>query len=177
LEFTVENIENFFRALFESRADIYQAAIVEVFDELTKYDEKNRLGEGWKTNSSYKINEKIIVPHFLNKVEKWSTGYYINSNYYAKEKLDDFDRALCFISGYSFESIGTITHAWENFKNIHKEPFGIEFESSFFYCKVFMKGTLHLKFKEKFHWAEFNRRAAQGKGWLAEESHSGAGCF
>jgi len=35
-------------------------AIVEVFEELTKYDNENRFyPEGWKTNDSWKVNKKF----------------------------------------------------------------------------------------------------------------------
>lgn len=40
--------------------------------------------------------------------------------------------------------------------------------STFFEITYFKKGTIHIVFRDKFVWDEFNLRAAKGKGWLGD---------
>jgi hypothetical protein len=41
-----------------------------------------------------------------------------------------------------------------------------KFESEFFICQMFKKGTLHITFKDEKLYLRFNRIAAEGRGWL-----------
>ena len=45
-------------------------------------------------------------------------------------------------------------------------------ESRFFDIKFFMKGTVHLTFKNDEDWALFNKTAAKGREWLGTDTQT-----
>lgn len=74
LEFTAENMEGLFDILFLNRQEIMERCLIEVFDRMTSYDKKNKIHwEGWKTNDAYKVNRKVIMPHYVNM--NWSSRF------------------------------------------------------------------------------------------------------
>ena len=171
IAFTRENMIVMFQTLFENKGDILSSCIVEVFDYFTKYHDENRLQEeGWKTNSHYKVNTKIILPYMIERV--YSGRYEIRYNY--RQNVEDIDRALCFISGQSFSHIVTIKQALETkFKEIENGESEQKICSSeFFDIKFFKKGTLHLKFKSAQIWQRFNQVVAELKGYPLQEASS-----
>lgn len=64
MAFTEQNVQEVLAMFFLNREQIMQDCLVKVFDEATAYHEKNKIHkEGWKTNKSYKLNKRIILPH------------------------------------------------------------------------------------------------------------------
>ena len=170
--------------LYQNQNKILEDAVVEVFDQLTTYYKENRyVNEGWKSNSHYKINRKIILPYWIEYSPKsWS---YWSTRWETMEKYSDIDKIMCFISGKSYDKIKnpitneleggilTIREALENKmkylntnKNIDSTPHNEEFESEFFRIKIYKKGTVHLTFKDEWLWNEFNLRACKNKNWI-----------
>lgn len=156
-----ENIRSFADMIFGNRWNIMEKAIHEVFDEFTKYHTENRVYiEGWKTNDKWKVSKKVILPRYVEL--KWSGWMQIE---YSKIfKMNDIDKALCYISWIPYESITTIEKALEeDFKVWNKKT-----ESTFFEIRYFLKWTVHLIWKDKKLMDEFNMRACAGKNWLPE---------
>jgi hypothetical protein len=54
------------------------------------------------------------------------------------------------------------------------QGFDNQTESEFFHIKFWMKGTVHLTFKDKDLWARFNITAAKGKQWLGQQTQKEA---
>ena len=170
MAFTKENIHNFFKELFLNKDNIAQNCVEEVFDLMTKYHSENRVYfEGWKTNDRWKVTKKVILPCMLSE---WNE-YCLSSS--AGEKLNDIEKAMCFITGKSFKDIKTIeqlfaekekkcreTRNW--FDNSFKT--NTWYESEFFKFKIFKKGTMHLEFKEVFLYEQFNKIACKNKNWI-----------
>lgn len=169
MEFTEENILSFVDMLVYSFGDIMEYALLEVFDQLTAYDKKNRIHpEGWWTNDSFRVNKKVIIPNVIeNRSISWE-----------KQKLlNDIDRVMVWISGVPLED--------ENNKNgsgdfcpkypdglverIKSAEFGKLEGSQFFNFRVYKKGTLHVTFKDEALWQELNLRAAGRKNWLPDD--------
>lgn len=102
--------------VFQNRYNILDNAIVEVFDEFTKYHQDNRVYiEGWKTNDSWKVNRKVILPYWIKYEKNWyrgSNGFDINYSY--TSKMQDIDKALAYITGRSYETLRTIEKALED---------------------------------------------------------------
>lgn len=178
MDFTRENVWNMISMLFENKSTILEKCIVDVFDIFTRYYTENRnYIEGWKTNEKWKVNRKIILPNWIEM--SW-TRYADRMAYGAEYRLshrhyreyEDIDKALCFISGKSMKSILTtydvLKDSFKQQGKIYKGPHRAECESEFFRIKYFMKGTVHLEFKEKWMWEEFNMRACSQKMWLPE---------
>lgn len=191
LDFTTENVAELVAMLINNSGTILEQAIVDVFDELTAYHAENRLHvEGWKTNSKWKVNRKIILPNVVSygdyrsasDLKRYGSSFGHNGSRYSK--YSDIDKALCYITGDIFperdltpadqaRSITTIYAALSaQYKRLGTVRTGEEFnatcESHFFNLRFFKKGTLHLEFKDEKLWEEFNLRACAGKLWLPE---------
>jgi hypothetical protein len=187
MEFTRENVWSMIEMLHMSKGNIMEKAIIQVFDLLTSYHDENRIHvEGWKTNDKYKVNQKIILPHVV------SMGYngHYEANMYREtyRQFEDIDKVMCYLTGEDFENLKDVYKSyhldpetgkyWSGYQRgngltgtIYKTKIGHTgwVESRFFYIRCFKKGTIHLKFKDRFLWEEFNMRACAGKKWLPEK--------
>lgn len=171
--FTVKNIQEVLEMFILNAGDIMKACILQVFDEATSFHEKNRIHtEGWKTNKSYRVNRKIIMPRGLN----YDDVFRFSLRYADTDFYNDLDRVLCFLSGMKFENTTSIVRAMEDHFSKYDQMYwhGLkeewsyqdEFHSEFFKIRIFKKGTVHLTFKDEELWQELNIQAALGKGWL-----------
>jgi hypothetical protein len=157
-EFTQANIMAFFDMLISNRANILHQCVVDVFDRMTSYDKKNKI--------HHKVNRKVILPWFIEN-HSGSWGNSLSTNHRKWDQMDDIDRAMCLVSGKSLDNIRTFRTALQRALTDNKSQPG-ECESEFFHIRYFLKGTVHLTFKDTNVWNEFNRRAAQGKGWIGD---------
>lgn len=147
--FTEENIKELLSMFFLNRKEIMKECVLNVFEQCTRYHEKNIVHcEGWKTNKSYKLSKKIIIP-FGVYLEKWgdfSYGYRYDSFY------PDLDKALCYLNGLNIDNITPTRkslHDYINAVNQGNMDYSEQWEGAFFYLKIFKKGTLHLIFKDE----------------------------
>ena len=160
MSFNEENIREMLNLFFLNKDQIMQDCIVEVFDKATAYHEKNKVHtEGWKTNKSYRVNKRIIIPNGVT-FDNWG----FKSNYYLGGFLNDLDKVMIWLSGYP-ESEGNTYRMLEDFCRGCTD-YTQKFNNRFFQMKIFKKGTLHLDFLDLDLLAEFNKRAAEGKQWL-----------
>lgn len=177
ISFTVENVMLVLQKFFFDRNDIMLQCVLEVFDKATAYHEKNVVHtEGWKTNKSWRIAPKIIMPWGIAFDPKYGQGYW--SFHYGRESdfYSDLDKALCFLSGRQLDQIMTTGEAINRRTGeLNSGRFGVgligprhdePFDSTFFTIRIFKKGTVHLIFKDADLLAQFNRVAAQGKKWV-----------
>jgi hypothetical protein len=179
IPFTKENIKGTLRNVFEQRQKLFERSVANVFDELTRYYKGNtNHTEGWKTNDSYKVNKKIVFPYGCVFEDKYGRTF---RHQYSGSQIDiynDLDRVLCVLNGRDFETCETIHQALDKKFRIlgHyvKSPFDNETESRFFHIKFFMKGTVHLTFKDAKDWEMFNKAAAKGKAWLGQQTQKEA---
>jgi hypothetical protein len=175
IPFTKDNIKGTLHNIFEQRQRLFEQSVANVFDELTRYYDGNANHvEGWKTNDNYKINRKIIFPYgcsFDRDFRKFSTRYGGSVDIY-----NDLDRVLCVLTGRDFSTCETIGEALRRIFDILgynvKSPFINETESRFFEIKFFMKGTVHLTFKDVKDWELFNKTAAKGRTWLGKDTQN-----
>jgi hypothetical protein len=166
IAFSEANILNVLGMFFQNHDAIIQDCILSVFDAATAYHEKNKVHtEGWKTNKSWKLNKRIIMPNGVVHEPKWN-GWSLP--WRREDFLRDIDKALCFVSGKKFEDIrGVYDAIYEHLRQIgSKVAYDDEFESEFFRVRVFKKGTVHLDFKDADLLARFNITAAEGKHWV-----------
>src|SRR5690606_10622838 len=64
--FTMKNVYKMIDMIIQTHSQRMDQVIIEVFDRMTKHYHDNRYNlEGWKTNSHYILNKKIIVPHIV----------------------------------------------------------------------------------------------------------------
>lgn len=173
IAFTVKNIRAVLEMFFENHGLIMQECINQVFDDATKYHEKNVVHhEGWKTNKSYKVARKIIMPRGLRYDPKFDDFdlIYIDTDFYR-----DLDLIMCMLSGQRIENVKTVTDTLhDHFSGLKQQRWGrgdyqlawnSAIQSTFFDIRIFKKGTVHLEFRDETLWQNFNVAAAKGKGW------------
>ena len=178
-EFNRENVESFIYNILMSRGAILNQCVVDAFDLMTKFHIKNSVHqEGWKSNKCWKINRRIILPYIVTHSS--GSGHTWYSKSYNDYRLDDIDRAMCFLSGEKFEDLQAqdIHSDLETPKNLLDFAFrrlissggfsGVKQESKFFEISAYYKGTGHFYFKDEKLWKKFNLTAAKGKNWLPD---------
>jgi hypothetical protein len=177
IPFTADNIKSTLENVILQRRKLFQQSCANVFDELCKFFKGNgNHTEGWKTNDSYKVNEKLIFPwgcHFDSQYcEKFELSYGYNSS--VIDIYHDLDRVLCVLDGEDFDKCHTIgkalNTAFDRLGYHVKAPFNNTTESQYFEIKFWKKGTVHLKFKRREIWEAFNIAASAGKRWLGENT-------
>jgi hypothetical protein len=105
--FTISNIYDMLRFIADTNGGRMEEVLIQVFESLTKHYDDNRYAvEGWKTNSHYMINEKIIVPYMVGPRYRGGYEMLYNGNV---EKIDDLTKALCYITGITYETIGCLS--------------------------------------------------------------------
>lgn len=180
-EFNRDNVEAFILNILCNKQDILNQCVVDAFDLMTKYHDKNSVHvEGWKSNKAWKINRKIILPYIVSSWGPGNTYHSVSSQDY---RLDDIDRAMCFLSGENFDELrkadydtyggkenrqmNTLDSGFRRLINT-KGFSGVKCETKFFIIQAFYKGTGHFYFKDEELWNKFNRTAAKGKNWLPD---------
>lgn len=167
MAFTEQNISRVLDGLFASRGNIMRQCVVDAFDLMTAYHEQNRVHvEGWKTNDAWRVNRKVILPNVIDTSYDMVRICHYNSS----DRLDDIDRAMGFLTGRNLEKIKTIAQAFRDHEKTAKTEWNQKpFESDFFECRAYKKGTLHIFFKDEALWERFNVEAARGKNWLPDD--------
>ena len=143
--------------------------IIALFDEFSHkhyyYDETGNnihYYNGWKTNSAYMVNKKVIIP-----LSGFYTYSYDNSKEYrpsrqAERKLADIEKCFSYLDGGLTEAVD-LSDAL-----IEAEKTGITKNISLRYFNVtfYKKGTCHITFTNDDLLKKFNIFGSQQKGWL-----------
>lgn len=195
IPFTEKNIYHMFDIIFQTRQQNFDKAILEVIDNYTKYHHENRFGvEGWKTNEGYMLNQKFIV----NFMAELSFSGKLTLKTYTDNftRLDDMVKVLCTMTGENYDRIpdirmspcdlneeGYLTSSDRRVKghpelNYKETMVGYDdfktntwYDWGFFQFKVFKKGTMHLKFKDKETWYMLNQAYGKLKGFTLPETY------
>jgi hypothetical protein len=182
--FNKKNITEVVDMFMFNRATLLNNSIMEVFFELTLYHFGNyNYKEGWKSNSSYKINKHIVIP---DAVEFWYGGF--RTRYQKCSFLEDLDIILSYITGIPLDkkssngnmniahNVGGIVDSLEkgfqqlpSYPSMPCEPI----ESLFFNIKFYKKGTIHLIFKDVKHRDMLNRFVSKNKNWVPSNTNNG----
>lgn len=165
-DFTAENIRRLYAELSADLSSNIEEAILYQFDNLSyqnSMDKNNNIHyyNGWKTNSAYRINKKVIIPCYgLYERYYWSF-------YNAREKLMELEKIFTYLDGGKEDgkNIDTILYEFNssnkyNGERIHAKYFDIEFKK---------KGTIHIWFTNEELLKKFNIFGANKKGWLPND--------
>lgn len=143
--------------------------IIALFDELSrKYhwlDETSKnihYYNGWKTNQSWIINKKVIIP--LNGFYdlQYSWGRYKPTRREVVSKLQDIEKCFNYLDGGLTEAVDLeeslkFAEEYGETKNIQLKYFTVTF---------YKKGTCHIVFNDDELLKKFNIFGSQHKGWL-----------
>ena len=168
-DFSYWNIKTIQQEIALSLVKSIEACIVELFDKLSHqyaWDSDLNNGNihyynGWKTNLSWKINRRVILP-----LQAW--GYRGELDYspnlrYCVSILSDIEKVLNYLDcgeTHSWLDIGqSLEYARKsgNMRNIRTKYFDVTF---------YKKGTCHLTFRDERLLKKFNIFGSQRKGWL-----------
>lgn len=141
--------------------------IIELFDELSNkhhwYDEMSKnihYYNGWKTNKSWIINKKVIIP--LNSYDGYYTRSFRPTYYDVVRKLQDIEKCFNYLDGGLTEAVDLVeslkfAEEYGETKNIQLKYFTVTF---------YKKGTCHITFNNEELLKKFNIFGSQHKGWL-----------
>lgn len=168
-DFTKFNLISLQEELNKSISGSIDETIIALFDKLSHqfsynksdYEKNVHMFNGWKTNKSWKINDKVIVP--INGYQTYSYSSKKELDYYyVTKQINDIVKALKYLDGNSEQFdcanlIQEIKSDVSKHKNIELPYINITF---------YKKGTCHIVFRDKKLLDKFNIFGSQKKGWL-----------
>lgn len=147
----VKGIENTILSLFEELSNKYH-----YYDEMSK---NIHYYNGWKTNKSYIINKKVIIP-LCAYDSIWER--YRPTQYTIVDKLQDMEKCFNYLDG-------GLTEAVDLKQSLQfAEEFGEtkDIQLKYFTVTFYKKGTCHITFNNEDLLKKFNIFGSQHKGWL-----------
>lgn len=165
-DFTLSNIKALQIELSANLSINIEQAILKQFEELTY---KHSMGcsknihyfNGWKTNSAYMINKKVIIPCYGLYDSRFG-GYWHDYEIY--NALDELEKVFTYLDGGKTEG-ETITEVRNRcYRHYDGEPLDFKY----FRVEPKKKGTLHVWFKDLELLKKFNIFGANKKGWLPD---------
>lgn len=161
MPFTMRNIYAVLDIVMQTNAQRMKEALVEAFEQICEFSSENSsAGEKWKTNADYMVNRRFIVPWMAEGSSYGYNNQYVKITYYGHHKLDDINKALCFITGTRFEDIPDL-YSFEH----DNAQWGRWYDWGFFKIRFYKKGTVHCEFLDEEVWMRFNAEVARIKGW------------
>ena len=128
-----ENILSTFKQLHQSKGEVFERGVINVF---------KGLSWNYKSNCPYKFGKKIIV-NGLVKYDRW--GYGLNWGW-QRDRLADLERMLMILDGKPVpDNRADVTRRLSD--HIHENRHSTSYEDEMFTVKYFQKGTAHITFK------------------------------
>ncbi|MEN4701139.1 DUF4942 domain-containing protein [Pantoea agglomerans] len=129
-----ENILSTFEQLHQSKGDVFERGVINVFKGLS-WD--------YKSNNPCKFGKKIIVTGLV-KYDRW--GFGLNWGW-QRDRLADLERMLMLLDGQPIpDSRADVTRRIGD--HIHENRHSNRYEDEMFAIKYFQKGTAHITFKQ-----------------------------
>ena len=168
LEFTVNNVYSVISNLIVNYEDTLTKTTLDIFEYMSRkyawhpelHNKNVHYFNGWKTNDSFKVKRKVIVP-LVGFNKKWKDSTY-EISFDTKHKLNDIDKVMNFFKG--LKSYTSTVNAIEQADYGQKK-----IESTFFIIDIYKKGTIHLTFREEEVLKKFNYIACKGMNWLPQD--------
>ena len=186
MDFTENNIKIFISNLMANYPKMIEEAIDEMFDKFTQYafrDGRNQNNEyskniymfnGWKTNTAFKVNKKIILPF---------SAEYGNRLYHEKQDfLDDIDMVFNYFDNNNLQNVmleGTDKTGYkQNYSTqrtgeiVHynlQEGITKNIKTRYFTITFYLKGTVHLVFNDLEMLRRFNIYVGKKRNYLPSD--------
>ncbi len=167
-DFSIFNILTVRIEMSKSLIKGIEDCIVELFDKLSyQYSYSDELKNnihyynGWKTNKSWYINKKVILP-YMNAFSSWSGKF--NPGHEVRTTLSDIEKALNYLDGGLTDSrdLNLWLDRAENAGNTRK------IQLKYFYVTFYKKGTCHIEFINDDLLKKLNIFGSQQKRWLPQ---------
>lgn len=164
-DFSLYNIEELQKQMNINLIKGVEETILSLFDEFSQkhwYDEMSKnihYYNGWKTNSAYKINKKVIIP--LNAYSSYWDNR-LEYDYKFLGKIKDIEHVFDYLDDCQTEPM-ELKNVLEKAENEGQTK---NIETKYFFITVYKKGTTHLTFKNEELLKKFNIFGSCKKGWL-----------
>ena len=162
-DFSMFNINEIKHQLNGKLVKGVEDTILKLFDDFSYksyFDESSNnihYFNGWKTNSCYKINKKVVIR--LNAYGEYSNRLF---GYQCRERINDIERVFNYLDDCKTEDIDLE----EVLDKAAKDYQTKKIETKYFFIDVYKKGTTHLTFKNDDLLKKFNIFGSEHKGWL-----------
>lgn len=194
--FCRDNVNEVLRVLADGAQAVYLDSLVDVFDKIARGSTKNveklkqvdgnatgaKFGQnGWRTNDAFMNFEgapHILKPKFVYPFgvkETWQDGKHRPDgpdmqHWRLQHLLDptDLDNVLARLAGVNISSVKTIMQAYKECRD--RNDGSNKFQSTFFNCIWYKKGTVHFTFRDKQLYYWFMCKAAEHKGYPLKEA-------
>jgi hypothetical protein len=117
---------------------------------------------GWKTNKSWFINEKVIIPLNAFRDMQYSWGCFDPADYNVIRKVSDIEKVFNYLDGGISED-SNIKLIFESAKATDQTA---KIQLKHFKITFYKKGTAHIEFTNPDLLKKFNLYGSQRKGWL-----------
>lgn len=176
IEFNLCNIQKMINDINFHIHSSVESSLEELFDKLTVevaygYDGAKtvHLYDGWKTNKAHAIGKKVIVPYY----SRWHSSKMIENdrlNYGVIDVLSDIEQAFNYLQAETLTKL-SVRQVIEQVNEV-QSPTGrgmdkfkkVEFK--YFVVDFFIKGTMHLHFKDMAMVGRLNRFVGLKRNWL-----------
>ena len=165
-DFSAYNIKEIQMQMSRNLIKGVEQCIIDLFEELShkhsyyaECDHNIHYYNGWKTNQSWFINKKVIIP--LNGFDNYF-GDYRPNDYHVEKKLSDIEKALNYLDGGLTESRDLNT--W--LTNAKETGQTKKIQLKYFTVTFYKKGTCHIEFTNLELLKKLNIFGSQKKGWL-----------
>lgn len=180
MEITYKNIEMLMLAIIQNKNEMYMEDMVGLYEKITqnhmeKFSKNIHYYNGWKGNSAYKINKKIVVPFY--RYSDW-TDNDMGAKRYGRTATEDYT------SVGNVNTYGLIDYTVKDFMQdmnkmlkLIKPNFNADFrynalgdfENDVIRFKMFKKRTVHIWFKDEEVLNQFNLMVGRHFQWLPTE--------
>ncbi len=163
-EFSKFNIQQIFMETMGQLVKGVESTILDKFDYFSRHhmdDGSKNLHyfDGWKTNKSWKINKKIIIPMW-GCIDGWRSD---RISWGTVDTLQDIEKVFDYLDQ-------GITDHPSNIRNLLNDCEGRgsfrNIDTKYFTLSFYKKGTAHVTFKDDDLLHKFNVFGSQRKGWL-----------
>lgn len=168
-DFSIYNILTIREEMSKQVVKGVEEAIVALFDELShKYHYFNETSNnihyfnGWKTNKSWIINKKVIIPLSGYRDLCYSWGGYKPTHREVVDKLTDIEKGFNYLDGGLTDGIDMMAVL----KKAEEDEQTKKVQLKYFTVTFYKKGTCHIEFTNEDLLKKFNIFGAQRKGWL-----------
>jgi hypothetical protein len=168
-EFSLRNIYTLRLELHKEMSVGVEECIIELFDYLSYqysyagdgYSKNIHYFNGWKTNKSWIINKKVIVP-----LNAWGNIWGYNPRSETEDKLLDIEKSLNYLAHGTTSSREDSIDLSKRLDLAKKESETKNIQLNYFKVTFFKKGTCHIEFTDLELLKKLNIFGSQKKKWL-----------
>ena len=165
-DFSYWNIKTVQEEIARNLVKGVEDCIIALFDELSQKHSWDRdlpnnihYYNGWKTNLSWKINKKVIIP--LQVWENFKGHWWVSSTYKVRSKLSDIEKALDYLDNGETQDVDL-----DILDDALRKEITADIQLKYFRVTFYKKGTCHLTFTNERLLKKLNIYGSQRKGWL-----------